>query len=262
MVSMWQLAFRHRPTGEAGDSSPAGPVAAAAALLLTLVASGCSTSPGNDESTGSVEQPTTTTETAPGVEPSLAIGPDGWLLHTSTRLGVDLRVLAPADIGESAQDIRFGVPESQGLNVEWKTEQQEPDESNFSRFVTWEELGIDEDTYLHYGIAEYLINPRTPSWLTSGEVWSAHWGQEPIRVELPEVIGAAWWTVVGTDAGYVGLPRLAEGDWHAQWILATIDGVDWLVMEDPAPSDLRMIIDGNAMVATDRQGNVRRFPIP
>ena len=298
----------------------------------------------------------------------LAIGPDGWLLHTSTSLGVDLRVLAPADIRESAQDIRFSVPESQGLNVKWKTEQQAPGESNFSRFVTWEELGIDEDTYLHYGVAEYLISPRTPSWLISGAVWSADWGQEPIRAELPEVSGAAWWTVVGTDAGYVGLPRLAEGgwppsvgvkhemffspdgltwvaidapegarvslmqlsavedgvlvigdvseedyyynpvesrlwlgdatgsnwravelpelperswidmrdggrgavglsgltegDWHVQRILGTIDGVDWLVMEDPAPSDLRMVINGNAMVATDRQGNSRRFPIP
>ena len=297
----------------------------------------------------------------------LTIGPDGWLLHTDPHLEVDLRVLAPADIGESAQIIRFDVPESQGLNVEWNTEQQEPGEPYFSRFVTWEELGIDEDTYLHYGVAEYLISPRTPSDLISGEVWSANWGQEPIRVDLPEVRGATWWTVVGTDAGYVGLPRLGfypqyvgvehemffspdgltwvaidaphgdraylmqlsavedgvlviadvsgsdyfynpvvsqklwlgdaagsnwrtvelpelperswidmrdgghgavgmsgltEGERHAQWILGTIDGVNWLVMEDSAPRDLRMIINGNEMVVTDPQGNIRRFPIP
>ena len=140
----------------------------------------------------------------------LAIGPDGWLLHTSTSLGVDLWVLAPADIRESAHYIRFGFPESQGLNVEWKTEQQEPGESYFSRFVTWEELGIDEDTYLHYGAAEYLMRPHTPAWLRSHEVWSANWGQEPIRAELPEVRGAVGWQIDGTDAGYVGLPVIGK----------------------------------------------------
>ena len=301
----------------------------------------------------------------------LTIGPDGWLLRTSTRLGVDLRVLAPADIGESAQNIRFDVPESQGLNVEWNTEQQEPGEPYFSRFVTWEELGIDEDTYLHYGIAEYLMSPRTPSWLISGEVWSANWGQEPIRAELPEVRGAVGWQIDGTDAGYVGLPEigkpgtvvvehpmffssdgltwaaidgpegdrvsllqlsavengivvagdvldsqdpyfpdryspvgyglwlgdatgsdwrsvalpglperswlglrygdrgaagvvgLPEGDWRAQWIVASIDGANWLVMEEPAAGDLWMMaVNGDVMVGVDGQGNSKRFLIP
>ena len=257
------------------------------------------------------------------------------------------------------------------MNVEWKTEQQEPGEPYFSRFVTWEELGIDEDTYLHYGIAEYIMRPHTPAWLRSHEVWSANWGQEPIRAELPEVRGAVGWQIDGTDAGYVGLPEigtpgtvvvehpmffssdgltwaaidgpegdrvsllqlsavengivvagdvldsqnpdfpdlyspvgyglwlgdatgsdwrsvalpglperswlglraggrgaagvvgLPEGDWRAQWIVASIDGANWLVMEEPAASDLsRMAVNGDVMVGVDGQGNSKRFLIP
>ena len=296
----------------------------------------------------------------------LAIGPHGWLLSTSTHLGVDLWVLAPADIRESARYIRFGHPESQGLTVEWETEQQASDEPYHSRFVTWEELGIDEDTYFHYGVAEYANKPYTPSWLISAAVWAASWGEEPTRTELPKVSGAAWWTVTGTDAGYVAKPRigepgyppavgvdrmyfspdgltwdridtpggggvslaelvvvengilvvgdvsegavynpigsqmwladatgsdwrpvelpglperswinihdsgqgvvgvsgLTEGDWRAQWIVGSMNGVDWLVMEHPAPRELRMIVIGDAMLVTDREGNTQRFLIP
>ena len=40
------------------------------------------------------------------------------------------------------------------------------------------------------------------------------------------------------------------------------DGVNWLVMEDSAPSDLRMVINGDVMVGVDGQGNSKRFLIP
>lgn len=140
----------------------------------------------------------------------LAISSHGWLLSTSTWLGVDLWVLAPADIRDSAQYIRFGYPESQGLIVEWETEQQAPDEPYHSRFVTWEELGIDEDTYSEFGIAEFANKPYTPTWLRSFDSWSAGWNQEPVRAGLPEVSQANFWRIVGTDAGYVGLPWIGE----------------------------------------------------
>ena len=117
----------------------------------------------------------------------LAIGPSGWLLHTRIELGVDPWEIAPADIRESARYIRLGDPDyvggelvgpggSQGLEIRWETEQQEPGEPLHRRFVTWEELGIDEDTYRHYGIANFANKPYTPTWLTSGAVWVAAWG--------------------------------------------------------------------------------------
>ena len=293
----------------------------------------------------------------------LAVGPDGWLLLTSTYLGVDLRVLAPADIGESATAIRFGYPESRGLNVEWWAG-QEPDESYHTRFVTWEELGIDEDIYLHYGVAEYAMRPHTPNELRSGAVWSADWGGEPVRADLPKVEDAALWTVVGTADGYVGLPwiggvgcpspggetffspdgltwnasdtpggagvslmalsavengvvvsghewdgsrcnpvtshlwrgdanasnwepvelpglpqpswirmwgggggavgmsGLTEGGGLTQWIVGSRNGVDWLVGDKAELGEFSATVNGNAMVAISRQGNVRRFVIP
>ena len=295
---------------------------------------------------------------------NLTIGPHGWLLLTSTRLGVDLRVLAPADVQESAVAIRFGLPESRGLTVEWRAAGQEPDDPYHTRFVTWEELGIAEDSYRHYGVLEYAMRPHTPNDLRSSAVWAADWGGEPVRADLPDVRDTALWTVVGTDAGYVGLPWLGgpgcpspvgemfyspdgltwnainapggvavslmglsavengvlvsghewdgsscnpvtshlwrgdatgsnwrpvelpglpehssiimwdggagavgtsvltEGDRLAQWIVGSRNGVDWLVEDNAEPAEFSATINGNVMVAIDRQGNPRRFAIP
>ena len=173
----------------------------------------------------------------------LIIGPDGWLLLTSTRLGVDLRVLAPADIQESALVIRFGYPESRGLNVEWRAAEQEPDEPYHTRFVTWEELGVDKDTYRHYGATEYLIRPHTPSYLRSGAVWSADWGGEPVRADLPEVHGTALWTVVGTDAGYVGLPWLGGAGCPSPGaeMFFSPDGLTWDAIDAPGGAGVSLM---------------------
>ncbi len=167
----------------------------------------------------------------------LAIGPDGWLLLTETHLGVDLWVLAPADIRESAQHIQFGYPESQGLAVKWKTEQQAPDEPYHSRFVTWEELGIDEDTYSDYGIAEYANKPYTPSWLRSLNSWSAGRGLKPVRAGLPQVSRANSWRIVGTDASDVGLPWIAEAGYPpavgVNEMFFSSDGTTWDRIDTP-----------------------------
>lgn len=314
-----------------------------------------------------------TTRGAPG----LAVGPAGWLIYREVAFRVDPWVIAPADIRESAQDIYLGNPdyvggelvqgEPQGLEIEWRTAEHDPYDPYFSRFVTWEELGIDEDTYRHYGIEHYANKPYIPSWLVSGEVWVAEWGNDPVRHALPTVHGGFWGGVVGTDAGYVGLTwaaeagyppvvganemffspdgttwdrihipgedgltlnylttvengilvvgevsedsyynpirsqvwladatgsdwrpvdlpglperswieiyrsgrgivgrgGLTEGDWRAQWIVGSINGVDWLVVEHPAPRwDLRMTITGDVMLVTDREGNTQRYVIP
>ena len=187
----------------------------------------------------------------------LIIGPDGWLLLTSTRLGVDLRVLAPADIEESALAIRFGLPDSQGLTVGWWAG-QEPDESYHTRFVTWEELGIDEDTYSYYGVLEYAMRPHTPNYLRSGAVWSARWGDEPVRAELPNVNDTALWTVVGTDAGYVGLPWIGEPGCPSPGadMFFSPDGLTWDASDAPGGASVSLIGLGavaNGVVVTGHE---------
>ena len=316
-------------------------------------------------------------------EPSgidLAIGPEGWLLLREVQLGVDPWVIAPADIRETARTIRLGNPdyvggefvhgESQGLEIDWATEQQEPGDPYLSRFVTWEELGIDEDTYREYGFVHFANKPYTPSYLASGEVWVAEWGNEPVRNGLPAISGV-WNKVVRTDAGYfartywggtsahppvagpdyfsadgstwarrdtpalnglpwsadmsvvtdgivlngrlsypphtateresrlwlgdatgtdwrpVELPGLPEGSWFdlyysrggavvkggastddsddssVEWMMASRDGVNWLVVENPAVEDLEgFVVNGNVMLAFDRQGNPHRILLP
>lgn len=324
-------------------------------------------------------------------EPSmidLAIGPEGWLLLREVQLGVDPWVIAPADIRETARTIYPRDPdyvggelvqgESQGVEIDWETELHEPSDPYFTRFATWEELGIDEDTYREYGWVHYANKPYTPSHLASGEVWVAEWGNEPVRNALPAVSGGFWNEVVGTDAGYlarsywgeggypqavgpdyfsadgsnwvrrdtpilkglpffadisvvtdgivlnghlfyppsypdaatesesqlwlgdatgtnwrpVELPGLSEGsqfdlrysrggavvkggepeddpvgewmdDSSVEWMMASRDGVNWLVVEDRAVGDLReFVVNGNVMLAFDRQGNTHRFLLP
>ena len=174
----------------------------------------------------------------------VAIGPDGWLLHTSTTLGVDPEVLAPADIRESARDISFGRSESGGLTVLWQTEQQDPADAYHSRFVTWEELGISKETYDYYNTSS-LPRENTPTWLTSGDVWSATWREEPSRTALPEVNGGTCCNVVGTSAGYVALADLREPGQPLRADLDPMmfyspDGSSWLAVDPPAGPGVRL----------------------
>ena len=190
-----------------------------------------------------------TTRGAPG----LAVGPEGWLIYREIALEVDPWVIAPADIRESAQEIFLGNPdyvggervhgEPQGIEVEWRTEEHDPDDPFFSRFVTWEELGIDEDSYRDYGIAHFARKPGTPSWLASGEVWVAKWGNNPVRAALPTV-GGFWGRVVGTDTGYfasawegeVGYPQVL-GSHHF-----SADGSTWVGRSTPVDGGMPLSV--------------------
>ena len=172
----------------------------------------------------------------------LALGPSGWVLHTSTDLGVDRWELAPADIRDSAQHIEFGIPESQGLMVRWQTSEQEPAEPYHSRFVTWEELGIDEATYVHYGSAHFANRPYTPTELTSGAVWAASWGEAPVRTELPEIEGGTCCRIVGTSAGYFARAELGEPGYPPILdveppMFFSPDGSTWTAVDDTAVRD-------------------------
>ena len=181
-------------------------------------------------------------------EPSvidLAIGPEGWLLLREVQLGVDPWVIAPADIRETARYIELGDPdyvggehiqgESQGLEIEWETDQHGPNDPYFSRFVTWEELGIDEDTYREYGRIHFGNKPYSPSWLASGEVWAAEWGNSPVRSALPDMSGGFWSGVVGTDAGYLARSRWGEAG-YPQVVgpdYFSADGSNWVRRDTP-----------------------------
>ena len=186
---------------------------------------------------------------------NLAIGPEGWLLVREVQLGVDPWVIAPADIREAARDIYLRHPdyvggervqgESQGLEIDWTTEQQEPSDPYLSRFVTWEELGIDEDTYREYGWVHFANKPYTPSHLASGEAWVAEWGNEPVRNGLPTVSGGFWNEVVGTDAGYyarfywgeAGYPQVVGPDYFSA------DGSTWDRRDTPVLNGLPYFAD-------------------
>ncbi len=52
-------------------------------------------------------------------------------------------------------------------------------------------------------------------------------------------------------------------DSSVEWMMTSRDGVDWLVVEDPAVGGLRgFVVNGNVMLAFDSQGNTHRFVLP
>lgn len=55
----------------------------------------------------------------------------------------------------------------------------------------------------------------------------------------------------------------SENDLSVEWMMASRDGINWLVVEDPTVGDLEgFVINGNVMLAFDRQGNSHRFLLP
>jgi len=89
----------------------------------------------------------------------------------------------------------------------------------------------------------WLLRTST-SGQTSGDVWSAAWGEEPSQAALPEVDGGTCCHVVGTSAGYVAMAFLggsgqpAPGD--AEHVMFySPDGSSWRAVDAPAGAGAR-----------------------
>ena len=134
--------------------------------------------------------------------------------------------------------------------VDWETIEivPPPDEGgpDGARADTWaEQLAVGPDGWL-------LRTSTTGQ--SSGDVWSARWGEEPSRAALPAVDGGTCCRVVGTSAGFVALALLdgfgqpAPGD-PEPVVFYSPDGSSWLAVDPPARagarlSGLRAVEDG------------------
>lgn len=107
----------------------------------------------------------------------------------------------------------------------------------------------------------WLLRTSTPP-QTSGDVWSAEWGEEPSRAALPVVDAGTCCHVVTTSAGYVALAILdgsgqpAPGD-TGPVMFYSPDGSSWHAVDLPAGAgagryDLVGVEDG--VLLTDRSG--------
>ena len=123
------------------------------------------------------------------------------------------------------------------------------------------QLSAVENGILVAGDVSGSPEPYVPigSRLWLGDATGSDWRS----VALPGLPERSWLSLRDGGYGTAGVGGLPEGDWSAQWILGSVDGVNWLVKEDSAAGDMRMMaINGDVMVGIDRQGNVGRFLIP
>ena len=174
----------------------------------------------------------------------LAIGPDGWLLKITTEFTID--ILVQAGIREPRTGISIdelwdeltgwdGVDTwPQGIFIQWWADE---DKSNYMRrFFTWDGLGFDQDmfdTYYAYLRNKPYIFPEN----ITGSVWTAAWGKEPLRTDLPDVSGTCC-AIVGTDAGYVAISDPGAPGYDPTWFrpseaFFSYDGQRWVPIDSP-----------------------------
>ena len=178
----------------------------------------------------------------------LAVNPNGWLAKITTQLSID--VLALAGIRETKTGIR-SVYELQddvqiqgafdillgGLFVkQWLDDERR---SYNEWFFSWDDLGISHNMFCDY--SQYCnMKGYIHSSNVSGSVWSALWGEDPIRVELPMGFGVSGrcCSIVGTHDGYIAISDPDESGYFAWFGSAKVffssDGIGWDLIDSPS----------------------------
>ena len=177
----------------------------------------------------------------------LAINPNGWLAKITTQLSIDVLSLAGVrepDIGIRSVyelDRRLSIQGAdvgpEGLLARWWLDDERT--HHREQFFPWNSLGISWDQFCDY--SHYCNNKgAVHSSNTSGSAWTATWGNDPIRVELPMGLGAfgKCCAIVGTDSGYVAFSDPSESGYDPTWfgpteVFYSSDGVEWTLIDSP-----------------------------
>ena len=195
----------------------------------------------------------------------LAVNPNGWLAKITTEVSID--VLALAGIREPKTKIRsvyelgddVHIPVEfvlfEGLFVEWWLD----DERRYreKQFFSWDNLGISHSMFCHYSyycsMKHYIHSSNV-----SGSVWSALWGEEPVRVELPMGfgVGGRCCAIVGTSAGYMAFSDPSEGGYDPTWFgsanaFFSSDGIRWDLIDSPSGVFLDLWTTRDGVVASN-----------
>ncbi len=171
----------------------------------------------------------------------VVLGPNGWLARAVLVAFIDPYRMAPSDIKEEAAWVEVDPWAfcQDGIELYWRTR----DSTQDSQCVTWDELGMDEDTFWLYA-SEYGNKPYHQSPNFSGWVWSQEWESTiPSEssngwVELPYIPLKLCCDIIGTQEGYMALtiPFFAGYDPHRsgeQRIYFSHDGYEWVPIETP-----------------------------
>ena len=198
----------------------------------------------------------------------LAIGPNGWLLKITSEFTIDILVQAGVkesrtglsiyDLREELDGINGTSAYDDGVEIRWWIDEERSD--LMEQFFTWEELGFDRDMFYRYyspkGNKPYVF----PENIT-GSVWTAAWGEEPLRTDLPDIYGTCC-AIVGTDAGYVaisdpGAPGYDPTRGGSSKAFFSYNGQKWVPIDSPSQVflDFWAVKDGIIVRSVPRQGD-------
>ena len=195
----------------------------------------------------------------------LAVNPNGWLVKITTELSID--VLALAGIRETKTGIRSVYELQEDVQIQgafdillgglfvkrWLDDERR---SYNEWFFSWDDLGISHDTFCDF--SQYCnMKGYIHSSNVSGSVWSALWGEDPIRVELPMGFGVSGrcCSIVGTHDGYMAISDPDESGYFAWFGSAKVffssDGIGWDLIDSPSGVFLDFWMARDGVVASN-----------
>lgn len=169
----------------------------------------------------------------------IVIAPDRWFVPVSlqtTLASLDTVVRGhPSLVSQSLSfdGIRPNWDEhgnADGLRVSGWASATDDDKQHFMCHIPWYELGITEDLYDKYGREwpENKYRPRLEE--LSGFIWTARWGEEPVRAELADNRGKCCWIDV-LDGGFVAISSIVTSEYStaasAPLVHYSTDGIEW-----------------------------------
>lgn len=190
----------------------------------------------------------------------LAISPNGWLLKITTEFTIDILVQAGVkeprtelsiyDLRKELDDIT--VTYEDGVQIRWWTDEERSD--LMEQFFTWEDLGFDLDMFDKYyspqGNKPYVFPENI-----KGSVWTATWEGDPMRIDLPDIVGDTCCAIVGTAAGYLAISDPGAPGYDPTWFgpaeaFFSQDGQRWVPIDSPSEVFLNIWAVKNGVVAS------------
>ena len=169
----------------------------------------------------------------------IVTAPDRWLIPVSVTTELEsLGTLVRRHPSFVWRDLRFDniwpnwdeQGDADGVHVTGRAITTDGDERHFGCDTSWDELGITSDLYDTYGrpFMENKYRPRIEE--LSGFIWTARWGEDPVRAELADNRGTCCEIDV-LDKGFVAISSTATSE-YSGWESAPIvhysaDGIVW-----------------------------------
>lgn len=169
----------------------------------------------------------------------IVLAPDRWFIPVSVLADLEdlyglvrwhLALEADSSVIDDLDPYGHRQTGESGVNVKGWIGLRPDGLEHFDCFITWEELGITAELYDKYGAAQMANKYRPSIDQLSGYIWTARWGEEPVRAELPDSRGRCCRIDV-LDSGFVAISQTATSEYStaasAPLVHYSRDGVLW-----------------------------------